>query len=108
MMSDKEFAELELRATICPGQCQWPKPEYVHWQRLHDAANEARARVSKAFMQMDEIDLNAGLSREGKYRERTSAYGSIDLGCLEAKCCCARSNVARREPEADRPNRCAD
>ena len=32
MMSDKEFAELELRATICPQQCRWPKPEYVHWQ----------------------------------------------------------------------------
>jgi hypothetical protein len=33
MMSDKEFAELQLRVTICPGQCEWPKPEYVHWQK---------------------------------------------------------------------------
>ena len=29
MMSDKEFAELELRATICPQQCRWPAPEYL-------------------------------------------------------------------------------
>ena len=53
MMSDKEFAELELRATICPGQCKWPKAEYVHWQRLHEAANEARERVSKAYAGRD-------------------------------------------------------
>jgi hypothetical protein len=70
MMSDKEFAELELRATICPGQCEWPKPEYVHWQKLHEAANEARARVSKAYTQMDEIDRNADLSREEKQHQR--------------------------------------
>jgi hypothetical protein len=70
MMSDKEFSELQLRAQICAGQCAWPKPEYVHWQRLHEAVNEARARVSKAYMQMDEIDRNADLSRDGKYRQR--------------------------------------
>ena len=40
--------------------------------------------------------------------DREATYGSIDLEYLEPKCCCARSNVARREPEADRPNRCAD
>ena len=40
MMSDKEFGELELRATICPGQCNWPIPDVPHWQKLHEAANE--------------------------------------------------------------------
>jgi hypothetical protein len=73
MMSDKEFAELELRATICPGQCEWPKPEYIHWQRLHDAANEARARVSNFYTLADEIDRNANLSRDDKYRQRSEA-----------------------------------
>jgi hypothetical protein len=70
MMSDKEFAELELRATICPGQCGWPKPEYGHCQKLHEAANEARARVSEAWVQMDEIDSDASLSSDIKYRRR--------------------------------------
>ena len=81
MMSDKEFAELELRVTICPEQCEWPKPEYVHWQKLHEAANEARERVSKAYMQMDEIDRNADLSPEGKYRQRskTAAQAIADF-----------------------------
>jgi hypothetical protein len=69
-MNDKEFSELQLRATIVPGQARWPAPEYLHWQRLHEAANEARERVSKASMQMDEIDRNADLSREGKDRQR--------------------------------------
>ena len=70
MMSDKEFAELELRATICPGQCEWPAPEYLHWQRLHEVANEARARVSKFYTLADEIDRNTDLSRDDKYRQR--------------------------------------
>ena len=68
MMSDKQFAELELRATICPQQCRWPKPESVHWQKLHEAANEARARVSKFYALADEIDRNPGLSRDDKYQ----------------------------------------
>lgn len=69
-LTDKEFDELKLRATICPAQCEWPKPENVVWQKLHAAANEARARVSKAYMQMDEIDRNTGLSRDDKYHQR--------------------------------------
>jgi hypothetical protein len=69
-MNDKEFSELQLRATIIPQQVRWPAPEYLHWQRLHEAANEARARVSKAYTQMDEIDRNASLSSDIKYRRR--------------------------------------
>jgi hypothetical protein len=81
MMSDKEFAELELRATICPGQSRWPAADLRHWQRLHQAANEARARVSNAHMQMDEIDRDADLSPDDKYRKRsmTSAQAIADL-----------------------------
>jgi hypothetical protein len=71
MMSDREFAELELRATICPKQSEWPKPDYIVWQKLHEAANEARARVSKFYMLLDDIDRNAELSRDGKYRQRS-------------------------------------
>jgi hypothetical protein len=69
-MDDKQFAELQLRAMIVPQQVRWPGPEYLHWQRLHEAANEARERVSRAHTQMDEIDRNADLSREGKERQR--------------------------------------
>jgi hypothetical protein len=70
MLSDKEFAELELRATICAAQCEWPKPENVIWQKLHAVPNEARERVSKASIRMDEIDGNADLSREEKQNQR--------------------------------------
>ena len=59
--------------TIIPVQVRWPAPEYVHWQRLHEAADEARERVSKAYTQMDEIDRDADLSRDGKYRQRREA-----------------------------------
>jgi hypothetical protein len=56
-------------------------PEYLHWQRLHEAVNEARERVSKAYVQMDEIDRNADLSRDGKYRQRckTAAQAIADF-----------------------------
>ena len=93
MMSDKEFAELELRATICPGQCGWPKPEYVHWQKLHEAANEARERVSKVYTQMDEIDRNADLSRDGKYRQRSKTAAQA-IADFEASKTLARAREA--------------
>ena len=80
-MNDKEFSELQLRMVIVPHQVRWPAPEHVHWQRLHEAANEARERVSRAHTQMDEIDRNADLSPEGKERQRrkTAAQAVADL-----------------------------
>jgi hypothetical protein len=71
MMSDKKFAELELRAMICPRQCFWPRSEEGHWKMLHEAANEARARLRNVNMQMDEIDANVELTRDAKYQERS-------------------------------------
>jgi hypothetical protein len=81
MMSDKEFTELELRATICPGQCEWPKPENIVWQKLHAVPNEARERLSKVYAQMDKIDGDASLSSDIKYRRRCeiAAQGIADF-----------------------------
>ena len=57
------------------------RPRYLHWECLHEAANEARERVSKLYAQMDEIDRNAGFSRDGKYRQRceTAAQAIADF-----------------------------
>jgi hypothetical protein len=93
MMSDKDFAELELRATICPGQFGWPKPESVPWQRLHDVPNEARARVTKAYTEMDEIDRQASLSSEIKYRRRCEIADQA-IADLEASKTLARAREA--------------
>jgi hypothetical protein len=73
-MNDKEFSELQLRMAIVPQQARWPAPDFVHWQRLHAVADEARERVSKACAQMDEIDRAPGLSSEGKERQRRKAW----------------------------------
>jgi hypothetical protein len=94
-MDDTEFAQLQLRATICPRQARWPAPEYLHWQRLHEAANEARERVSKAYMQMDEIDRNAALSRDDKYRKRSETAAQAIAG-LEASRTLERAREAVR------------
>ena len=96
MMSDSEFAELELRATICPGQCRWPKPEYVHWQKLHAVPNEARERVSRAYTQMDEIDGNAELSREDKHYQRCEVVAQA-LAEFEASKTLMRAREAVRD-----------
>ena len=93
MMDDKEFAELQLRAMIVPGQRRWPAPEHVHWQRLHAVANEARERVSKAYRLMDEIDRNADLSREGKDRQRRKAAAQA-IADFEASKTLARAREA--------------
>ena len=93
MMSDKEFAELELRATICPRQSEWPKPEYIVWQKLHQAADEARARVSKFYMLAYDIDRNADLSRDGKYRQRSKTAAEA-IADFEASKTLARARQA--------------
>jgi hypothetical protein len=84
-MNDKKFSELQLRMMIVPRQVRWPAPEYLHCQRLHAAANEARERVSKAYMQMDEIDRNPDLSRDGKCRQRSKAAAQAIANCEASK-----------------------
>lgn len=69
MMSDRDFAELELRAAICPHQIRWPK-DALHWRKLHEAADEARERVTRAFAAMDEIDVKTHISRHAKNEQR--------------------------------------
>ena len=92
-MNDKEFSELQLRIMIVPQQVRWPAPEYLHWQRLHEAANEARERVSKAYVQMDVIDRDADLSREGKERQRRKAAAQA-IADFEASKTLARAREA--------------
>ena len=72
MMPDKEFRELELKASIAPSQSQWPT-EHLHWQRLGAAADEARSRLGKFLEVVDEIEADPRLSREGKAAERKKA-----------------------------------
>jgi hypothetical protein len=100
-MNDKEFSELQLRMMIVPQQVRWPAPEYVHWQKLHAAANEARARVSKAYAQMDEIDRNPDLSHDGKYRQR-SKIAAQAIAAFEASRTLTRAHEAVRLTVAKR------
>ena len=92
-MNDVELSELRLKATIVPQQARWPAPEYLHWQKLHAVADEARGRVSKAYALMDEIDRNADLSPEGKDRQRrqVAAQAIVDF---EASRTLARAHEA--------------
>ena len=53
----------------------------------------AGKRVSKAYMQMDEIDRNADLSRDGKYRQRSKAAAQA-IADFEASKTLARAREA--------------
>jgi hypothetical protein len=64
-MDDKTYADLKLKATICPEQVRWPT-QFTHWQKLHGAVDEARQRVSETFAAMDAINADANLSATGK------------------------------------------
>jgi hypothetical protein len=92
-MNDKEFSELQLRMTIVPQQARWPAPEYLHWQRLHEVANEARERLSRAYSVMDQIDCDSALSREGKERQRREAAAQA-IADFEASKTLARAREA--------------
>ena len=103
-MNDREFFELHLRATIVPQQVRWPAPELPHWQRLHEAANEARERVRKAYLLMDEIDRRAELSRDDKYRQRSKTAAKAIADFEESKtlvraCEAVELEVAKRNCE---------
>jgi hypothetical protein len=97
MLSDKEFAELELKVAIVPSQCQWPKPDNVIWQKLHNAANEARERVSRFYALADEIDRNA--TRDDKYCQRTKAADEA-IADFQASKTLARAREAARYDES--------
>lgn len=94
-MNDKEFFELQLRMTIVPHQARWPAPELLHWRRLHATANEARERVSKFYTLADEIDRNADLPRDGKYRQRSKTAAQA-IADFEASKTLARAREAVR------------
>jgi hypothetical protein len=92
-MDNKAFDELKMRMAIVPQQARWPAPEFVHWQRLHAVADEARERVSNACAQMDEIDSNPDLSREEKERQRRKAWTQA-IADFEASRTLARAREA--------------
>ena len=69
------------------------------------AANEARDRVRKAYMQMDEIDRDAGLSADDKYRQlsNTAAQAIADF---EASRTLARAPSQIRKRTCLKSTRC--
>ena len=97
MKDDKEFSELQLRATIIPQQVRWPAPEYVHWQKLHAVADEARDSVAKAWAAFDAIDKDVDLSAEGKARQKKKVAATAIAEFEQSKTLLgARDAVARQ------------
>ena len=84
-MDDREFSELHLRVTIVPEQARWPEPEQLHWQKLHDAVQEARSRVGRYYRLADEIDRNVSLSSDAKYKQRSKAATEAIAGFDSSK-----------------------
>jgi hypothetical protein len=96
-MNDKEFSELELRATIVPQQVKWPAPEYLHWQKLHRCADEARERVAQAWAAFDAIDNDSDLSPEGRERKKKKVADEASAGFKESRTLTAAKEVVERQ-----------
>ena len=64
-------------------------------QKLHDAANEARERVSKFYTLADEIDRNPSLSRDDKYQQRSKSADEA-IADFEASKTLARAREAEK------------
>jgi hypothetical protein len=95
MMSDRDFGELEIKATIAPHSVNWPT-QTLQWQKLHSVVDEARARVRRALAEMDEIDSNAALSSEDKQHHRYQVMADA-LGDFEASKTLGRAREAARQ-----------
>jgi hypothetical protein len=99
MMSDRDFGELEIKATIAPHSVKWPT-ESLHWKKLHAVVDESRERVSKAHAQMDEIDGNADLSEEEKQHQRCEVAAQVLAGFEASKTLVRAREAVRSAPSA--------
>lgn len=71
MMNDKEFAQLQLRASICPSlEVEWDPPGYQYWIDLHDAAKELRTVVGHARAGVEAIEKDKDLTPDARKRKR--------------------------------------
>ena len=71
MMNDKEFTELQLRASICPGlEVEWDPPGYQYWIDLHDAAKELRTVVGHVRAGVAAIENDRDLTPDACRRKK--------------------------------------
>lgn len=71
-MTDKDFAELSLRSSLCPSlETQWEPPtSFQHWADLHAAANELRNVVGHVRAGVEAIEKDADLTADARKRKR--------------------------------------
>ena len=71
-MNNKEFTELQLRASLCPGlEVEWEAPDtYTHWAHLHRAAKELREVVAHARAGVAAIDQDKDLTADARKRRK--------------------------------------
>ena len=83
-MTDDEFRKLDIDSRIAPTSASWPTDQpYVHWTRLTNTVEEARARLDAYYRAKDEINGDPRLSNEGKREERLKAAQKA-LGAFNA------------------------
>ena len=71
MMDDKEFTQLQLRSSICPGlEVDWDPPDYAHWADLTAAAHELRTVVAHARAGVAAIDHDKDLTPDARKRKK--------------------------------------
>ena len=77
---NSQFAELKLRASLCPSlESEWGAPEsFDHWAALHRAATDLRASVAYCFAGLAKIEQSKDLTPPAKKRARADlAYQAL-------------------------------
>jgi len=71
-MTDKEFTDLQLRASICPElETAWDPPtSFLHWAHIHEAAQELRAVVGHVRAGVEEIERDKDLTPDARRRKQ--------------------------------------
>jgi hypothetical protein len=121
-MKEEEYLDLKLRVHICPQQARWPVPNVkvgvagdkltisgLHWEKLHDAVNEARSLVREAWAELDAIDADQTLSSDEKRHKKARVATVRATELAKAKAFTAAKDMIaaqrRRRNPVDFPRR---
>ena len=85
-LRDRETRAMDIASRIAPKMASWPvNTEYVHWTRVVNATEEARARLAAYFAARDEIEGDPRLTAAGKAEEKRKAAQKALLGFAKSK-----------------------
>jgi hypothetical protein len=108
-VNEIEWRELKLKFLICPQQVRWPTPNVnfgfsddkttisgMQWEVLHNAVDELRSVVRKAWACIDEIEAERNLSAEAKRAKKARIVDQLIAELQNPSLSAAKEIIARQ------------